>query len=81
MIAVSTRERAATPSRGEVVGRVEVAAGNTVVNATAAPVAFAGRRHAMIAEAAYYIAERRGFEPGHELEDWLCAEREICSKR
>jgi hypothetical protein len=33
-----------------------------------------GRR---IAEAAYYRAERRGFEPGHELEDWLAAEAEI----
>jgi DUF2934 family protein len=27
-----------------------------------------------VAEAAYYIAERRNFEPGHELEDWLEAE-------
>lgn len=27
-----------------------------------------------IAEAAYYLAEKRGFEPGHELEDWLTAE-------
>jgi len=34
-------------------------------------------RHAMIAEAAYYRAERRGFQPGHELEDWLVAESEI----
>jgi hypothetical protein len=32
---------------------------------------------ARIAEAAYLIAERRGFIPGHELEDWLMAEREI----
>lgn len=31
----------------------------------------------MIAVAAYYRAERRGFEPGHELEDWLAAEAEI----
>ena len=31
----------------------------------------------MIAEAAYYSAERRGFEPGHELEDWLDAEARI----
>jgi hypothetical protein len=30
-----------------------------------------------IAEAAYYLAEQRGFVPGHELEDWLAAEREI----
>ncbi|MGO8924118.1 MAG: DUF2934 domain-containing protein [Xanthobacteraceae bacterium] len=33
--------------------------------------------HAAIAEAAYFRAERRGFAPGHELEDWLAAEREI----
>jgi sterol desaturase/sphingolipid hydroxylase (fatty acid hydroxylase superfamily) len=31
----------------------------------------------MIAEAAYYKAERRGFAPGWELHDWLEAEREI----
>ncbi len=31
----------------------------------------------MIAEAAYYRAEKRSFAPGFELEDWLAAEREI----
>lgn len=30
---------------------------------------------ARIAELAYFKAEARGFEPGHELEDWLEAER------
>jgi len=34
-------------------------------------------RHAMIAQAAYFRARRRGFAPGHELEDWLAAEAEI----
>jgi Protein of unknown function (DUF2934) len=34
-------------------------------------------QRAMIAEAAYYRAKRRGFQPGHELEDWLGAECEI----
>ncbi len=33
----------------------------------------------MIAEAAYYKAESRGFTPGHEAEDWLEAEQEIMS--
>jgi hypothetical protein len=33
-------------------------------------------RDAKIAELAYYKAEGRGFEPGHELEDWLEAEGE-----
>jgi hypothetical protein len=36
-------------------------------------------RNRMIAEAAYYLAERRGFAPGYELEDWLEAETEIDS--
>jgi hypothetical protein len=26
---------------------------------------------------AYLLSERRGFEPGHEAEDWLAAEHEI----
>ena len=32
------------------------------------------QRHNRIAEVAYYIAERRGFTPGSETEDWLAAE-------
>ena len=34
-------------------------------------------RYERIAENAYLRAERRGFEPGHELEDWLAAEQEV----
>jgi hypothetical protein len=34
-------------------------------------------RRALIATAAYYRAEKRGFLPGHEQEDWLAVEREI----
>ncbi len=30
-----------------------------------------------IALAAYFIAEKRGFAPGHELDDWLAAEAEL----
>ena len=36
-------------------------------------------RRALIAEAAYLRAERRGFAPGHETEDWLEAEAEVDS--
>lgn len=42
----------------------------------AAPVS-ADERHRMIASAAYFRAESRGFAPGAELEDWLDAEREV----
>lgn len=37
----------------------------------------AERRHSLVAEAAYFRAARRGFAPGHEVDDWLEAEREI----
>jgi sterol desaturase/sphingolipid hydroxylase (fatty acid hydroxylase superfamily) len=33
--------------------------------------------HAMIAEAAYYKAEKRAFSPGYEIYDWLEAKKEI----
>lgn len=34
-------------------------------------------RYRMIAEAAYFRAEQRGFAPGDELADWLAAELDI----
>jgi hypothetical protein len=53
------------------------------VNPAAAAGAAAGitvsedARRAMIAQAAYLRAERRGFTPGGEVEDWLAAETEV----
>lgn len=37
----------------------------------------AGQRWQMIAEAAYFIAEHRGFDGGDPLQDWFAAEAEI----
>jgi hypothetical protein len=37
----------------------------------------AEERHALIAETAYFLAERRHFAPGHELDDWLAAEEQV----
>jgi hypothetical protein len=37
-------------------------------------------RRQMVAAAAYFIAERRGFAPGHELEDWVAAEAAVDSR-
>ncbi|HWS11309.1 MAG TPA: DUF2934 domain-containing protein [Rhodocyclaceae bacterium] len=34
-------------------------------------------RHRVVAEAAYFIAERRGFAGGSPIEDWLQAEADI----
>jgi len=33
--------------------------------------------HERVATAAYYLAEKRGFAPGHEDEDWRLAEAQI----
>ena len=46
---------------------------------SAIPAPFTGpeQRAALIAEAAYFLAERRGFGPGHETDDWLAAEAEV----
>ena len=38
------------------------------------------QRQSMIAEAAYYRAERRGFQGGDPVVDWLAAEREIAER-
>ena len=45
----------------------------TAVSAAVTPEA----RHAMITEKAYLRAERRGFTPGREADDWLAAEVEV----
>ncbi len=36
--------------------------------------------HEEIAQRAHEIAEARGGEPGHEVEDWLQAEKELVGK-
>ena len=40
-----------------------------------------GSRESRIAREAYYRAERRGFAPGQELDDWLEAEKEFEKSR
>ncbi len=34
----------------------------------------------MIAAAAYHLAAERGFAPGHEVDDWLAAEKKILAQ-
>jgi hypothetical protein len=33
--------------------------------------------HRMISQAAYYLAEKRGFLGEHSLDDWLAAEQQV----
>jgi hypothetical protein len=40
----------------------------------------AAELYEMIAEAAYFRAQKRGFRPGLEAEDWLQAEAEVMER-
>ena len=59
------------------VGAVKSQPGNCETDIEACHENIQDVRFSRIAENAYYKAEARGFEPGHELEDWLAAEGEI----
>jgi len=63
-VKASTRRKAAQPPS------------NSVVTRSAAYIE-PEARDAMVAEAAYFRSAHRGFEPGHEVDDWLAAESEI----
>lgn len=43
---------------------------------SATPRQSADSRREAIARSAYFLAEARSFEPGHELDDWLAAEQQ-----
>jgi hypothetical protein len=47
--------------------------------AAAEAISRAHQRRSIIAEAAYFRAEKRGFVLGHEMEDWLAAEIEVAN--
>jgi hypothetical protein len=51
-----------------------------VIGLESSPESFTEPAHdiySQTAELAYYKAEARGFEPGHEIEHWLEAEHEL----
>lgn len=48
-----------------------------VVEGAAASAVTVPDRHAMIEEAAYFLAEKRGFTGDYQMEDWLAAELEV----
>lgn len=45
--------------------------------AAVTPTVSAEQRHAMIAERAYLLAERRGFQGGDPVQDWLEGEKAV----
>ncbi len=71
MPAAAKKPRAARKSPTSKSTRVE----GTIVAATLEPTP--EDVGTMIATAAYYLAAARNFTPGHELDDWLEAERAV----
>jgi hypothetical protein len=72
------RKTAGTANTAETLG---IEPGNFHIDTSSLPLASSGvtneERRQLIAEAAYFRAERRSFTPGYELEDWLNAEAEV----
>jgi len=62
MVARETETKAATKAKAK---------------AAPAPAITPEERAHLIAEAAYYRAEARGFAPGNEVGDWLAAEHDV----
>jgi len=50
---------------------------NPVARESSPPAVSAEERYKLIAHHAYLRAERRGFAPGNEVDDWLQAESEV----
>lgn len=51
--------------------------GNAKVGPGSGPALSAQERERLVAQAAYFRAEKRGFAPGCELQDWVEAEAEV----
>jgi hypothetical protein len=62
--------------RGEKVAR-RPKQGNSNARPDAGSVISARERQILVAQAAYFRAEKRGFAPGGELQDWVEAEAEV----
>ena len=72
-----------TASKHDPAGPAEITASKSVAKLRSIPTKQAQSltnrldRQQLIAIAAYYLAERRGFNSGDEIKDWLEAEAEI----
>jgi Protein of unknown function (DUF2934) len=72
----TTRRKATAPPEladSAVIGILKSAQSLTAVTTTIDPEV----RRQLVAAEAYFLAERRGFAAGHELEDWIAAEAAV----
>ncbi len=66
-----------TAARAPAAPAVRATAGKGNPEAQPDPALSAQERDRLIAQAAYFRAEKRGFVPGCELQDWIEAEAEV----
>lgn len=71
VVAAKSKDDAAPTAAGKKKAKAKTAPAKPKKAKSAVPTA------SMIADAAYYRAEQRGFAPGNELDDWLAAEAEV----
>ncbi len=69
--------RRAGPQRKPTKGRTAVAGVAAAPNRVPTTRVTPEERWQMIAQAAYFRAQKRGFAPGGEIQDWLDAETEV----
>jgi hypothetical protein len=75
-----TTPNAALPSRTVArapVAKAKAKKGGSAPYPSSGPALNAGERDRLVAQAAYFRAEKRGFAPGYELQDWVEAEAEV----
>lgn len=72
----TTQRRRAAPLKPDAVSGASNPTVTVTVTGTAVSLSESTRR-VMVEQAAYLRAERRGFAPGGEVEDWLLAEAEV----
>ena len=75
---VTTKKKVAKKTAAKKVTTKKTAVKKTTAKAAAPKLTISPReRYEMIATMAFYRAEQRNFEPGHDVEDWLDCESTI----
>jgi hypothetical protein len=77
----SSTEASGTAARQRGDELTEAVSGNRIESAAFVTEDLNAERAHRIRQAAYLRAEQRGFVPGHEIDDWLAAERELNEAR
>jgi hypothetical protein len=76
-VKVSKKKVSKKKVAGKATAKKKVSTKKTASAKKSSPLISPRERYEMIATMAFYRAEQRNFEPGHDVEDWLECERII----